>query len=52
MKRNNIEEISYFMMSWVMKIWDILRIIIIIIIIMKKKKERIFICLLFFPVVL
>jgi hypothetical protein len=33
MKRNNIEEISYFMMSWVMKIWDIIIIIIIIIII-------------------
>jgi len=32
MKRNNIEEISYFMMSWVMKIWDIIIIIIIIII--------------------
>jgi hypothetical protein len=33
MKRNNIEEISYFMMSWVMKIWDIIIIILIIIII-------------------
>jgi len=32
MKRNNIEEISYFMMSWVMKIWDIIIILIIIII--------------------
>jgi hypothetical protein len=33
MKRNNIEEISYFMMSWVMKIWDIIIIILIILII-------------------